>query len=520
MKRIWMSATALAVVVCAGEAMGQAQDFSFLREVRADIPMSFALPAGFNTVSGTAAAYVASTSRIAPQDPEMIGKDWEANGEFGRTNANNLDSFTGTAKNLLSNSSLLSYIPLPTDAYRAGSGSATADLDWVSGSNDNLHAVWRLSKPQTAFVCAGTTQWEWWQSADQVASAQFQIEFNHNANTEFVISFGDGSDFSSEIKSAVQDTGVHPGCFNYVRVGNPAAENERVNFILLVQSKVAGASTWTEEACYIASYTTNGYVLAGDDTSVFTPNPNEPQTDNLSFDATVTVNLGTAAATSIIRGSLIVVDDDALNTSGDAARRLTQDDHDDIQNFIFSNDTFYDYNLETFTVGMSEFEVDTEDRELYQVLMNCDGIQTGLFGDVSDDGLVSCVDSELAYDARGGSDPYGFPIAAMAGDADYVYQLDYDLDGTIETNPDRTEFDNLDVFIDNDMDGLPDLCSCPDGDTNGDDNVNLADLQNILFNFGKTVPPAPTAHDLNGDGVVDLDDLQLVLFHFGCTPPA
>ncbi len=50
------------------------------------------------------------------------------------------------------------------------------------------------------------------------------------------------------------------------------------------------------------------------------------------------------------------------------------------------------------------------------------------------------------------------------------------------------------------------------GDVNGDDVIDDADLLAVLFDFGRTdAPPS----DLNGDGVVDDADLLIVLFNFG-----
>lgn len=49
------------------------------------------------------------------------------------------------------------------------------------------------------------------------------------------------------------------------------------------------------------------------------------------------------------------------------------------------------------------------------------------------------------------------------------------------------------------------------GDADGDLDVDLDDLQVLLFNFGG---PGP-AGDFNADGLVDLDDLQVLLFWFG-----
>jgi hypothetical protein len=51
----------------------------------------------------------------------------------------------------------------------------------------------------------------------------------------------------------------------------------------------------------------------------------------------------------------------------------------------------------------------------------------------------------------------------------------------------------------------------PNGDTNGDMQVDDADLLNVLFAFGGT----DEAADLNGDGTVDDADLLITLFNFG-----
>lgn len=55
---------------------------------------------------------------------------------------------------------------------------------------------------------------------------------------------------------------------------------------------------------------------------------------------------------------------------------------------------------------------------------------------------------------------------------------------------------------------------CP-GDANGDNAVDLADLNLVLANFGSNTSNG----DVNGDGTVDLADLNLVLANFGTTCP-
>lgn len=51
------------------------------------------------------------------------------------------------------------------------------------------------------------------------------------------------------------------------------------------------------------------------------------------------------------------------------------------------------------------------------------------------------------------------------------------------------------------------------GDTNGDDAVNVNDLNNVRNNFDGT-----GTGDANGDGIVNIDDLNLVRNNFGTGP--
>ena len=55
---------------------------------------------------------------------------------------------------------------------------------------------------------------------------------------------------------------------------------------------------------------------------------------------------------------------------------------------------------------------------------------------------------------------------------------------------------------------------CLAGDANNDGNIDLADLNLVLANFGGSVEIG-TDGDVNDDGVVDLADLNLVLANFG-----
>ncbi len=59
---------------------------------------------------------------------------------------------------------------------------------------------------------------------------------------------------------------------------------------------------------------------------------------------------------------------------------------------------------------------------------------------------------------------------------------------------------------------------CP-GDLNGDGEIDLADLSQLLANYGTTSGATPEQGDLNGDGAVDLSDLSALLAVYGTTCP-
>lgn len=56
-----------------------------------------------------------------------------------------------------------------------------------------------------------------------------------------------------------------------------------------------------------------------------------------------------------------------------------------------------------------------------------------------------------------------------------------------------------------------------DGDTNGDNMINSADLSVLLSQFNQSVSPAGSGADFNSDGVCDSADLSLLLARFGQT---
>ena len=57
------------------------------------------------------------------------------------------------------------------------------------------------------------------------------------------------------------------------------------------------------------------------------------------------------------------------------------------------------------------------------------------------------------------------------------------------------------------------------GDLDGDGDVDLSDLAQLLSNYGMTSGAEYEDGDLNGDGDVDLSDLAELLSHYGTTCP-
>ena len=54
-----------------------------------------------------------------------------------------------------------------------------------------------------------------------------------------------------------------------------------------------------------------------------------------------------------------------------------------------------------------------------------------------------------------------------------------------------------------------------EGDVNGDDSVDFADLNLLLGQYNQQAEPGTLAGDLNGDGIVDFADLNVVLGRYG-----
>jgi hypothetical protein len=59
-----------------------------------------------------------------------------------------------------------------------------------------------------------------------------------------------------------------------------------------------------------------------------------------------------------------------------------------------------------------------------------------------------------------------------------------------------------------------------DGDTNGDGQVNVEDILEVVLNFGADCTKTPCAGDVDDSGMIDVHDLLTVVLNFGpCDAP-
>lgn len=105
------------------------------------------------------------------------------------------------------------------------------------------------------------------------------------------------------------------------------------------------------------------------------------------------------------------------------------------------------------------------------------GLDSGTFGDVDGNGRVTCSDLVAASASWG----------AIAGDANYVIELDADINGSLAAS-DEAAFEALTFY--------------PDADVTLDSVVDFADYLMYLNWYGDSDPQA----DFDGDGVVDFTD--------------
>lgn len=121
-------------------------------------------------------------------------------------------------------------------------------------------------------------------------------------------------------------------------------------------------------------------------------------------------------------------------------------------------------------------------------------------------GLVTCYSGGIGADCNGNGVPDWQDIANCAGDP----ACD-DCNGN--GLPDGCDIASG-ASPDTNGNSIPDECDCP-GDLDGDFDVDLADLANLLAHYGQPGPLSYTDGDLDGDGDVDLADLAALLAAYG-----
>ncbi len=225
--------------------------------------------------------------------------------------------------------------------------------------------------------------------------------------------------------------------------------------------------------------------------AIWSPNGCDASADvSASCGGSFSRRVGIGSGTLTVENRYLDFVDAELDLTSDG--RFSQEDVDELSLLIGSMDSGL---LATFDFD-EDGVIGQPDVDVLQGLIDC-GLGSGIFGDMNGDGLIRCADWDAAT-------PWP-TINVNLGEANYVVELDLNLDGTLDT-AEQAAFEAL-------FAGVPNPCSCP-GDANGSNNVDLADLQIVQFNFGQFVTPF-TSGDVTGDGVVNLADLQIVLFSFG-----
>jgi len=117
------------------------------------------------------------------------------------------------------------------------------------------------------------------------------------------------------------------------------------------------------------------------------------------------------------------------------------------------------------------------------------------------------LDNLLDYSLGNGSGPFGLPqgqskINALLFEGTTYYFVTSQWDRFSQPQPYTLTITGPAL--------ITDLVDCP-GDADGNNVVDLNDLNIVLVNFGSVTSEG----DLDGNGIVDLDDLNLVLTNFG-----
>ncbi|MCA9294353.1 MAG: agmatine deiminase family protein [Phycisphaerales bacterium] len=125
-----------------------------------------------------------------------------------------------------------------------------------------------------------------------------------------------------------------------------------------------------------------------------------------------------------------------------------------------------------------------------------------------DDEAVSNVDIDLSVDGGANWSPVAAGIPDT-GSYNWIVPDVFATDARIRVTA-RDALGNMGADLSDSGFAINGAAPCP-GDSNGDLVVDLADISEVLFNFGT---PGPGG-DVNGDNMVDLADLSEVLFNFG-----
>jgi hypothetical protein len=169
-------------------------------------------------------------------------------------------------------------------------------------------------------------------------------------------------------------------------------------------------------------------------------------------------------------------------------------------------------------------------------------------GDNRLDGVLDSIDIDNLREQIGNGNTNAFydlntDLTVDTGDVDFLVQNifatdygDVDLDGVIDAADEAVVQGNQGLFPgggadwgDGDMtgDGLVDALDLAffnpplQGDLDGDGFVGIADLNIVLGNWNRTVPPGDPAADPSGDDFVGIEDLNAVLGNWNAgTPPA
>jgi hypothetical protein len=125
-------------------------------------------------------------------------------------------------------------------------------------------------------------------------------------------------------------------------------------------------------------------------------------------------------------------------------------------------------------------------------------------------GLVTCFSGGIGADCNGNGIPDWQDIADCEGDPAC---------GDCNNNGIPDECDIADgTSADDNGNGVPDECDCP-GDLDGDWDIDLSDLAQLLAHYGTVSGASYADGDIDFDGDVDLSDLAALLANYGTICP-